>query len=394
MKRAGLAVLAVGALVAAACGGDDDTGTSSSGDGGGGLPETITVGVPLDTSGAAGVAGVGTDELDGVRLAAQEINDTDFFEGSTIELVEIDTKADKQEAVSATLDLVSQEVDGIVGFTLTPSFLAAAPQIAQVGTPTVAVGLSAPGVTEAGDSIFRLYPDMSAVIPPGDVAFLEAMPDIETAAYIYQSDAESAASIHESRMAAIEEAGVETVAVETFTGTDTDVRAQLTSIDQEAPDVVVATPLPGMMTTVYLQAEEVGIDAQLFVAPDTSDDILEQAGEAMQCAVYTTAWNAQSTEGNNTEFLEYWDANGADRSATVFVAAGYASLWSFAEGVKAAGSTDAAEVTEAMSALDGLASPFGDIGFTEDRTADVQGTAVQVVDGELALWDPEGDCAR
>ncbi|GAA0836697.1 ABC transporter substrate-binding protein [Streptosporangium amethystogenes subsp. fukuiense] len=384
-SRLGTVVLGV-ALLATACGsGGDDGGSAQSG----GLPATVKIGVPLDVSGAAGIAGVGTSERDGVRLAAKEINDTGFLGGSKIELVEIDTKADKQEAVQAVLKLASDQVDAVVGFTLTPSFLAAGPQLQQNGIPTVAVGLSSGGVTEVGDYMFRLYPDMANVMPQADKEFATAFSGLKSAAYLYQSDSEAAKNVIGKRQQALEGAGIQTLGVETFVGTDTDVRAQLTKLKQLNPDVLVTMPLPGMMSTIYLQLDEIGFDKPVFMAPDVSDATMEQSGKAMQCFVYVTAWNGQSSEGNNTHFLDYWRQNGAQRSATVFEAAGYASLWSMAHAFKNAGSNDKKAVRDALAALNGVDTPFGKIGFTQNRAADVKGTKLQIVDSKITLFDAQ-----
>ncbi|MEV0589933.1 ABC transporter substrate-binding protein [Nonomuraea cavernae] len=379
------AILCAGLLVAACSSGNGGDGDSAATEG---LPATVKVGVPLDLSGAAGIAGVGTAERDGIRLAAKEINDTGFLGATKVELVEIDTKASKQEAVQSVLKLTSDGVDAVVGFTLTPSFLAAGPQLQQAGIPTVTVGLSASGVTEVGDYMFRLYPDMANVMPPADKEFAEAFGNVKTAAYMYQSDSEAAKVVTDKRKEVLEGMGIQTVGEETFVGTDTDVRAQLTNIKGKNPDVLVTMPLPGMMSTIYLQLEEVGYDGLVFAAPDASDATLEQAGKAMQCLVYATAWNGQSTEGNNTHFLEYWKANGENRSATVFEAAGYASLWSLAHAVKAANTTDKKAVRDALAAVKDIDSPFGKIGYTENRAASVKGTKLQIVDSKITLFDP------
>jgi branched-chain amino acid transport system substrate-binding protein len=386
MRKSKLGIVLCAALLAAACGsGGADGGDTAQATG---LPATIKVGVPLDLSGAAGIAGVGTSERDGVRLAAKEINDTGFLGESKIELVEIDTKADKQEAVQAVLKLAAEQVDAVVGFTLTPSFLAAAPQLQQNGIPTMAVGLSSAGVTEVGDYMFRLYPDMANVMPPADKEFAETFTGLKTAAYLYQSDSEAAKIVIGKRRETLEGMGITTVGEETFVGTDTDVRAQLTKLKQANPDVLVTMPLPGMMSTIYLQLDEVGHEGPVFMAPDVSDATMEQAGKAMQCFVYVTAWNGQSTDGNNPHFLDYWQQHGEKRSATVFEAAGYASLWSMAHAFKAAGSTDKKAVRDALAGLQDIDSPFGKIGFTDNRAASIKGTKLQIVDSKITLFDP------
>jgi branched-chain amino acid transport system substrate-binding protein len=385
MRNKAFAVVLCAGLLGAVAGCGDSGGDSGSD---GGLPAEIKIGVPLDLSGAVGVASVGTSERDGVRLAAKEINDTGFLGTTKIKLVEADTKADKQEAVQATLKMIGDDVDAVVGYTLTASFLAAGGQLQQSGVPTMTVGLSAGGVTEVGDYIFRLYPDMANVMPPADKEFAAAYGDIKTAAYLYQSDSEAAKIVIGKRKAELEATGIQSVGEETFVGTDTDVRAQLTKIKATNPDVVVAMPLPGMINPLYLQLDEIGYDGHVFAAPDFSDANLKAAGTAMQCFNYISAWNGQSTQGNNTHFLEYWKANGEARSATVFEAAGYASMWSMAQAFKKAGTTDKKKVRDALASLTDIDSPFGKIGFTENRAASIKGTKLQIVDSKITLYDP------
>lgn len=399
MKRvSGLVLAVLMAATVVACGDDDEGTDAASGDPAAGgseeasdLPDEIVIGAPLDTSGAAAVASVGTDELDGVRLAVEEINSSGFLGDTQIKIEAVDTKADKQEAVQAVLRLISQEVHGIVGFTLTPSFLAAAEQLQSEGVPTVAVGLSAAGVTEVGDYMFRVYPDMGNVIPPQDVAFAEHF-GAKRVAYIYQSDAGATAEIAVKRKEALEEAGFETVAEETFTANDTDVRAQLTSIKEANPDLVVATPLPGLMTIVYLQAAEVGLDAQFIGSVGVDEVILEQAGEAMECMVYVVPWTPASTEGNNAEFIELWKASGGSKDANVFHASGYTSMWAMAHAIKEAGSVDGAAIRDAMASMDPIVTPFGEIDFQDNRAASITGTPVLVTGGQQEVWDESKEC--
>lgn len=389
MKRQVLSAVAVaGVLLASGCGTAADSAS-----GGGPLPAEVTIGVPFDTSGAAAVASVGTDQNEGVKLAVKEINDSGFLGSTKIKTQEVDTKGDKQEAVQAVLQLISARVPAVLGFTLTPSFLAAAPQLQSAKIPTVAVGLSASGVTEVGDYMFRVYPNMANVIPKGDVEFARAY-GARRIAFMVQSDAAAAVEIHEGREKALRDAGFEIVQEQTFASNDTDVRAQLTAIKDANPDLVVTTPLPGLMSIVYLQAAEVGLRAQILASPDVNDAILSQAGRAMQCVAYTTAWNPKATGGNNAAFLEAWSRNGVNKTANVFHAAGYTSMWTLARGLKAANSTNGAALRDALANLPVSPTPFGDLAFDQNRAMAITGTKVQVRDSKLELWQDATSCRR
>ncbi|MGE3329213.1 MAG: ABC transporter substrate-binding protein, partial [Acidimicrobiia bacterium] len=154
------------------------------------------------------------------------------------------------------------------------------------------------------------------------------------------------------------------------------------------------TPLPGVMTIVYLQAAEVGIESQIIGAPDPNAAILEQAGIEMQCLVYTTPWNRLSEEGNNQHFLEYWDANGNGNPADLFHAYGYSSMWAMAHGIRNANSVDGQDIHDALVTMPDIAVAVGDINFQTDRTASITGTKVQIQDSAPVIWDPSATCER
>jgi branched-chain amino acid transport system substrate-binding protein len=357
------------------------------------LPDEIHIGVPLDMSGVAGIAAVGVSEREGMELAVKEINESGYLGDSKIVLDVVDTEGDKQKAVEAVLQFISDEVAAVVGFTITPSWLAAVPELMNAGIPAMSVELSAAGVAEVGEFAFRVYPDMGTIIPPADVEFAEAY-GASTIAYLYQSDAASTAEIHAARKAALEAAGFETVAEQTFSGTDTDVRAQLTAIKDANPDLLVVTPLPGVMTIVYLQAAEVGIESQIIGAPDPNAAILEQAGPEMQCLLYTTPWNRLSEDGNNQHFLEYWEANGNGNPADLFHAYGYTSTWAMAAGIRAANSVEGEAIRDALNTMPDIATPVGDINFQANRTASITGTKVQIQDSTPVPWDGTTSCTK
>ncbi len=204
----------------------------------------VEVGVPLDITGPAAISNIGSSELAGMELALSEVEAEGFLEGFDIEIVSVDTKADKQEAVAGVLKLVEEDgVDAIVGFTLTPSFLAAAPQAVETGMPVVAAGLAGAGVTDLGDNVFRIIPNVVSLYLESDAAFTEAFGSTK-AAYLYTSDSETTAGIHGARKGGIEALGIETVSEQTTSTDDTEYRAQPPAMAHSGTDVPVAAARP------------------------------------------------------------------------------------------------------------------------------------------------------
>lgn len=380
----GAASVAAVALTATVAGGGA-IGASGDSDG----DTTVRIGVPLDMSGAAAIADIGESELHGIETALAQIEAEGFLEGFEIELVTIDTKADKQDAVAALLRLVDQEkVDAILGFTLTPSFMAAVPPAIEAGIPVIALGLAAPGVTDVGENVFRIIPNVTGLYAANDHLFLDQI-GAQTVAYLYVNDSETTVAIHNSRVAALDELGFEKVAEQAFTTSDTDYRAQLTAIDGANPDAIVLTTFPGQIGPIFLQAEELGITTPILSSDGSArEDVLAQAGEAMQCTVFNSVWAAQNETGRNPQFVEAL-GSGAD----LYAAAGYDAMWVYAEALKAAGTADAESLIAALNDLEDFHGAFGVYSFDENRNPGIYGVNLQIQDGVAVLWSPDHTCA-
>ena len=379
---------AFGALAAAVAAIGASSGSLGAGEAATADATTVRVGVPLDMSGSAAIADIGESELHGVELALEQINEEGFLGELTIELLPVDTKGDKQEAVAAVLELVdSEQVDAIVGFTLTPSFMAAVPKAVEAGIPVIALGLAAPGVTDAGENVFRIIPNVTSLYAGSDPVIAESL-GATSAAYLYVNDSETTVAIHEARVGALEEAGLETLEVQAFTTTDTDFRAQLTEADNAGADVIVLTTFPGQIAPIFLQAEELGIDTPVISSDGSArDDVLGQAGDAMQCTAFNSVWAAQNETGRNPQFVEAMGA-GAD----LYAAAGFDAMWVYAEALVAAGSADPEAVITALDELEDFGGAFGVYDFDEDRNPSIPGVNLQIQDGEAVLWTPETTC--
>lgn len=201
--KAGLiAGLVVAALTATACS-SSSGGTGSSSSAGSKLAATVKIGVPLDLTGSAQITGVGTGEQAGVKFAVDQINSSGFLGTTKIDPVYYDTLADKTQAVARTTQLTTQDgVSAIVGYSLTPSFQAAAPIAQAAEIPTIAVGLSGvnSNVTALGDYLFRELLDYTLLFKTGDPQFVKATHG-KTAAYLYGSDTVTTSSQEKARKA-------------------------------------------------------------------------------------------------------------------------------------------------------------------------------------------------
>ena len=128
------ALLAVGALAGCSSSSETTEGGETSTDG-----NVIKIGVFEPQTGENG--GGGLQEVYGMRYANQvyptvTVGGTEY----TIELVEVDNKSDKTEAVTAAQKLVSEGVVGILGSYGSSVSIAAGDIFADAGIPAIGCG--------------------------------------------------------------------------------------------------------------------------------------------------------------------------------------------------------------------------------------------------------------
>lgn len=397
-KKSGMVAgaLATVLITTAGCGGGGSS-SASSGGGSSALPSTITIGVPLDLTGSAQITGVGTGELAGVQFAVDQINKSKFLGNSQIKIVQYDTLADKTQAVSRTIQLTTKDkVTAIVGYSLTPSFLAAAPIAQKAGVPTMAVGLSGAGVTKVGDYMFRELLDYTLLFKTGDPQFVKAT-NAKTAAYLYGSDTVTTSGQYTARKAGLEALGVKTVESQSITASSTDISAQLTAIKNANPDLLVIDVDTGQVPAVLSQIGTAGITAQLL-----GDNGLGSAGtlasptavKAAQCGLFTQPWYVESTQGVNPQFVKDWESANNGKAPDLFNALGRDAMWGMVTAIKQANSTKGADIRDALANLKSFTGALGNYKWKADGQPTYGGITMQVNNGKVAPWTPSTTCTK
>lgn len=401
--KSALAASGVAALLAvAACsssgGGSSPSGTgAAAGGGSGGLPATIDIGVPLDLTGSSEITGVGTGEQAGVQFAISQINSSHFLGNTQIKGTFFDTQASKTQAVARTIELAQDKVTAIVGYTLTDSFLAAAPTAQKAGIPTMAVGLSGSGVTNVGDYMFRELLDYALLFKQGDPQFVKATGG-KTAAYLYGSDTVTTSGQFKERQALLQSLGVKTVAVQSITAASTDISAQLTAIKNANPAYVVVDVDTGQVPQVMSQIASSGINAQVLGdnglgTPQTLAS--PTAAKGAQCGLFAEPWYIGSTAGGNAQFVKDWEAANKGQQPDLFNALGHDAMWGMATAIKQANSTNGQSIRTALANLKAnFSGALGAYKWASDGQPTYKVVTMQVNDGKAVVWTPASTCTR
>ncbi len=331
----------------------------------------IKVGVFEPQTGENG--GGGLQEVYGIRYANQvyptvEVGGTEY----TIQLVEVDNKSDKTEAVTAAQKLVSEGVIGVLGSYGSGVSIAAGDIFADAGIPAIGCSCTNPQVTNGNDWYFR-------------VCFIDPFQGTVMANYAIQNGYESAAIItqlgddYSSGLgsyfkSAFESLGGTIVAEEQFQTNQSDFKAILTNIKAANPDIIFA---PSSITTAPLiikQAREMGITA-VIAAGDTWENatIIENAGADAEGVVISTFFDEASPANDEaasfiTGFKEYLTSVGEPDIIPAVSALGYDAYITLLQAIKDADSTDPAAVRDALVNVN-VTGVTGDITFNETGDA-------------------------
>ena len=333
--------------------------------------KVIKIGVFEPTTGENG--GGGFQEVLGIRYA-REMHPTVTINGEEyqVELVEVDNKSDKTEAVNAAQKLGSEKVSVVLGSYGSGVSIAAGQIFADAKIPAIGCSCTNPQVTEGNDYYFR-------------VCFIDPFQGTVMANYAFQNGAKSAAVItqlgddYSSGLGsffkdAFTKLGGEIVSEEQFQTNQTDFKAILTNIKAANPDIIFA---PSSITTAPLiikQARELGITATI-AAGDTWENstIIENAGKDAEGVVLSTFFDEAEPANDEAAafikgFKEYLVKNKQEDIIPAVSALGYDSYLAAIKAIETANSTDTTAIRDALKGvqIDGVT---GSITFNETGDA-------------------------
>lgn len=361
--------------------GSSSAGSSSSG--GSSDAKVIKIGVFEPTTGENG--GGGFQEVLGIRYANKvhptvKVGEDEY----KIELVEVDNKSDKTEAVNAAQKLVSEKVSVVLGSYGSGVSIAAGQIFADAKIPAIGCSCTNPQVTQGNDFYFRvcfLDPFQGTVM-----ANYATDNGAKTAAIITQLGDDYSSGLGSFFKTAFSDLGGSIVSEEQFQTNQTDFKAILTNIKAQNPDIIFA---PSSITTAPLiikQARELGITVTI-AAGDTWENstIIENAGDSAEGVVLSTFFDeAEPANDEAAAFIEgfktYLKENKQEEIIPAVSALGYDSYLAAIKAIENAGSTDTTAIRDALKdvSIDGVT---GSISFDENGDANKDMAFIKTIEG-------------
>ncbi len=335
--------------------------------------DPILVGVYGPLSGDSAM--VGQTLVEGVTLAAKEINEAGGIYGRQIELITEDDAQDPATAVSAVNKLIySDNVEAIIG-TVNSSCTLASMEVSQnAGIPHVTPISSGAAVTLQGNPyIVRIQ--ASDLLQAGGIAeYAITQLGAKKIACLYQSDDYGTGAM-EVIVETLKSHGMELVANEAFDAKALDMTPQLLKVKEAGADALIIYTMYQQGALISTQARQMGIECPLMGGGGlTNAKLYELGGEAVIGLVNTQTFFADSEAVNavSAHFIEAYEAE-YGKIPDSNNAMSYDSMLALAEGLKYSiektGDVDGDLVMEGMKAIKDKDMATGTITIDENGDA-------------------------
>jgi branched-chain amino acid transport system substrate-binding protein len=231
----------------------------------------IKMGVLLSLSGFG--ASYGQSLLQGIRMAADEINEAGGINGRRITLDIADDDSDPAQSVLAMQRLINDHVDFVLGGWGSSMVLADMAPAERAGMPYIVVGASNPHITTSRNKwTFRVLTNDST--QAADLATIAVKTLHMKRIALINDTNDYGVGLRDILTAALAKLGVKPVAVQSYQSNDKDFTAQLTHILAAQPDGLgILGTLPAA-AAIMNQARDMGITARFFGAAGLGTEAL------------------------------------------------------------------------------------------------------------------------
>lgn len=340
----------------------------------------VKIGAIEDLTGPTARYGVQIRE--GFDLAADQINGKGgVLSGRKLNLLFEDAAGQKDQAITAAKKLLARDkVIALLGPTLSNEMFAAAPVANERKIPIIGTSVTAEGITDIGEWVFRTSLPEADVVPQA-LKVAKAKFNLKKVGLLYANDDAFSKSGYEVFKKSLEQANIEIADIESFSSKDTDFSPQLTKMKSLGVDALVVSALVEPASGLVLQARQLGITLPILGGNGfNSPKLVDIAGKSAEGVMVGSPWFVEKTQPENVAFVSAFRAK-YHHDPDQFAAQAYDTLFILAEALDRAGATEPAKLQAALQATDhqGIMGPFR---FTAHRDpATVSGVVVLVVTG-------------
>lgn len=381
-----LALVMVFCMFAAGCGDSDNGGdAAATGD------KVVKIGVFEPASGDNGAGG--KQETLGIQYANYETPTVDI-NGETykVELEIVDNESSTDKAPTAAQNLVSKGVSMVLGTYGSGCAIAAGPIFEDAGIPALGVTCTNPQVTSGCETYFR-------------ICFLDPFQGTVLANYAWDNGFKKAYCLSKLGddysvglvyyfVEAFKALGGEVVE-EQFPNGNTDFTSYVANAKKAGCDVFYAPVSIEAAVNIIDQAEAQALGMPLLAGDTWDSNMVSEAAQGKDVEVVVTTFYQEGGNPSFDEGVKAWmesDAtalanNGGNTKLAAVTAMGYDAYYVALEAIKAAGSTEPADVLAALPALEVSGLVCGDVTFNETGDANKTEAVVKKVNTETGEFE-------
>jgi len=345
--------------------------------GGGG--DKVRVGVFMSLTGTT--ANFGISSVNGIKLAADEVNAAGGINGKQIELLVEDDRSDASEAATIVTKFVTQDqVHAVLGEVASSRSIAAAPIAQNAKIPMLTPSSTNPEVTKKGDFIFRscfIDPVQGAAIAQFAAKSLGA----KSAAIMVDRKNDYSTGLEKVINETFTRLGGQIVATQSYQEGDQDFNAQLTSLKGANPQVIF---VPGYYNDVGLiakQARDKGITVPL-IGGDGWDSVqlYQIGGTALNGSYFTNHYSPYDIDPKVQKFVNDYKSR-YNTVPDALAATAYDAARIMFDAIKRSKSLNGPDIRDALAATKEFPGVTGTVTFNEHRDAVKPIVMIEIKDG-------------
>src|SRR5215213_6303174 len=312
----------------------------------------------------------GQSAINGVLMAASEVNQVGGINGRQIDVVIEDDKGSPEGAARLTAKLIDEDkVVAIIAGGTSGNSRAAAPKAQASHIPFISPSSTDPAVTQTGNYIFRAcFVDsfQGEVMANFAVNTLKA----QKAAILFDFNSPYSKGLTDYFKLSFARLGGRIVSEQTYTQGDADFKGQLSTIRSAEPDVLYIPGYYGDVTLVAKQARLIGL-TQPLLGGDGWDapELWQLGGDALNGAYITTHYSVDDPSPAIQTFVELYKQRYGNLLPDAHAALAYDAARLLFDAIARTGSTDGDKLREALAQTKNFAGVTGVISVDADRNA-------------------------
>ena len=325
----------------------------------------------------------GTSTRNGVDMAIEDTNKAGGVLGKMVRVIVEDDQGKPEEAQTVVTKLITKDkVVAILGEVASSNSIAAAPVAQQNGIPMISPSSTNPEVTRMGDYIFRVCfidPFQGFVM----AKFASSTLKFTKVAILRDIKNDYSVGLADVFTENFTKMGGTIVADESYSASDTDFNAQLTSIKAKSPQAIF---VPGYYTAVGLiarQAKKQGLNVPLMGGDGwDSPKLTEIGGKDLNGSFFSNHYSVDDPSPAIQKFVSAYKAK-YNAVPDALAGLGYDSAMVLFDAMRRAGTTDGAKVRDAIAQTKDYAGVTGKITLDAERNANKPAVVLEIKDGKF-----------